>query len=576
MPAPGGLPLDEGTGDSYNALVLLRDEFGNQAVLRCLDARLTADPGFQRAFPAEVAAQAGLAEPRAVTAQKYVASATGAVVAVIRRRLQGTALARLLGRLPHGLDAQSAALVVRDVLAALEALHERGIAHRSVHPDQIVVGPDGTSALVDAGLAPRAPDDDPAAALAADLAVLPGLYAACTGGKLDGLRGVVYATLTATQGVAPGVTPGVAPGVTQGVPQGTDGLGDPELAASDDGAQAGGTAGTAMAPGAAWGPTAAGLAARLDAMTAECFDTGWQQLARAQLALAVRAHREPHLRVVELLPAGRVPRLRRPRRGSHAGARRDNRDLFAATAAVLRQTRDQLLGLWLDGAARRRVVDRAAHALRSPLNSSFSRYAAPLIAFLITFGLVVLVLSDARSNATQAMNRPTPRTTSGVARTGQPGAGVGSAPATATTPPSGARAATSGPTTAMVAPSKGAGSAAATATRISSLRITGFSYTGHGGQAQAVVEVQTSGPGAVAVTVVFAEPDDWLGPTFATKTHDYMLSGQTKYKITATLRIPHYCSFYEQVAVAVVNVTATVPSSGADSTASRKLWSDYC
>jgi hypothetical protein len=552
----GGLPFEETSGDPYNALVLLRDEFGNLAVLRCLDARLTADPGFQRAYPAEAAALAGLAEPRVAAARKYVASATGAVVAVIRRRLEGPTLAELLGRLPRGLDSQTAAMVVRDVLIALDALHGRGIAHRAVQPDRIVVAPDGTCVLVDAGLAPRPPADDPAAAPAADLAAIPHLYAACTGGELDGLRGVLHAALAAA-----------LTGALTGAPNpGRTGRTDNESA--DDSAE----------PTPA--PTAGDLAAALDAAAADSFDTGWEELARARLAMAVRTHREPRLRVVELLPGGRgrVPLLRRPGRGIHAGARRDNRDLIEATAAVVRQSWNQLLGLWLKrrGAVR---AARASHALRSPLNPAVGRYVAPLIAFLITFGLVILVLADARSHSTQAMNAPTQRSTSGVAQagTGRAGTGTSTATAGATAAGTGTSRASTGQTTAMAAPSRVTDSVTSSATTVETLTITSFRYTGHGNQAQVVIDLRTSNTGTVAVTVAFAEPEGWFGLLGGSKTHKYTLSGETHYTVTSTLHIPHYCSYFGSVVVDVVQVTANVPPSHTvQASDSGELLTDEC
>jgi serine/threonine protein kinase len=510
-------------------LVLLRDEFGNQAILRCLDSRLTADPGFQRAYPAEAAALAGLAEPRVAAAQNYVASASGAVVAVIRRRLEGATLAEVLARLPRGLDSQTAAIVVRDVLSALEALHARGIAHRSVRPEQIVVEPDGTCVLVDAGLAQRPVDDDPAAAMAADLAAIPALYATCAGGEPDGMRGVLHSALVAAQN--------------------TDRTGDQRA-----------VEGAGMT-----GPlTAADLATALDSATAGSFDAGRDDLSRTQLAAAVRTRREPRLRVVELSPGGKAPRLRRSGRGSHAGARRDNRDLIDRTGQVVGQAWNRLLGPWSSS--------RASHALRPSPSPVFIRYATPLIAFLMTFGTVILVLSDARSTATQAISPPTQRATTGVAQAGQPNAGNGASSA-----PAGAARSSSGPTTAMAAPSKVAGSLTAVPTTINALTITGFSYSGHGNQAQAAIDIETSSTGTIAVTVVFTEPDSWFGLLGGTKTHKYTLSGRTQYKITATLHIPYYCSYYERVVVAVAQVSASVPPSHTtEASAARELWTDYC
>jgi hypothetical protein len=546
---PGGLPFEANAGDSYSALVLLRDEFGNLAELRCLDDGLTADAGFQRAYPAEAAALSGLAEPRVAAAHKYVNSASGVIVAVIRRRLAGVPLAGLLAAAaPKCLDSQTSAIVVRDALTALDALHARGIAHRWVQPEQVIVEPHGGCVLIDAGLVPRTADDDPASAIAADLAAVPALYAACAGPDLSGLRGVVYAALTAAVR--------------------TD---RPDVQGSDPAVRL----------------TAADLITALDSIIADSFDAGWEAPGRARLAAAVKQHRQPRLRVVDLLPARAVPLaplLRRTARGSHAGARRDNADLIEATRAVLRQAGAQLVGLWLDGRARRRrnTARRADRGTSMWMRPAFSRYAAPLIAFLITFGLVVLVLSSARSNATQAMEAPTGSSTTAAAQTGQPTSapnprGLGTAPAAVgTTPPGAASRASSGPTTALAAPGVTT-PLGPPPTSVRSVTVNGFGYTGHGNQAQAIVDVRTSGTGRVVLTVTFSEPDGWTSFAGGPKTRRYTLSGKTEYTITSSLRIPHYCSFFERDVVARVHAGASASSShGGSAGASKELWSDYC
>ena len=566
-------------------------------MLRALDDRLTADPGFQRDYPAEAAALAALAEPRVATAHRYIASAGGAVVAVIRRKLDGAPLSEVLARLPHGLDSQTAATVVRDVLVALDALHGRGVAHRSVHPDRVVVEPDGTCVLVDAALAPRAVDDDPAAAMAADVAAIPDLYALCASAwqpetkprtlreqaeaaRLEGMRGVLHAALVAARDAGQSTDADQGTGVRSVEP---DGAPDAAVAgAAETGTGTG--AAEAGAPGAASPAalTAAEMLGALHAVVADSFDSGWDGLGRAQLAAAVAAHRQPQLRVIDFLPPHRLPKLS-VGRGTHAGARRDNRELLDATGRVLRQMWKQLAELWLGRRARERDSGRASHALRPPTTPSFTRYAAPLIAFLLTFGLVVIVLSAARSSSVQAISTPSRAPTTAAARAQPSGVASPSSGGAVTTPAGATSSATNvargenPPPKGATAPAEVSSARAVAPTTVTSLTVSGLGYDGHGNQVQAVVNVKTSGTASVTVVVVFEPPDGWNTIPGGTKTHRYTLSGHTQYTITANVHIPHYCSFFEQYTVAYVHVTATVPPShGAQASATRELLSDYC
>ena len=139
---------------------LLRDEYGVLSSLRCLDLGLAADPGFQGAYPAETSALAALDDPRVAPPEHYVVGATGRIIAVVRRHIDGTPLSALLDQRSRGFDWQTAAVVVIDVLAALNALHGRGVPHRSVHPNQVLVGVDGVCVLVDIGLVRRTDSTD--------------------------------------------------------------------------------------------------------------------------------------------------------------------------------------------------------------------------------------------------------------------------------------------------------------------------------------------------------------------------------------------------------------------------------
>jgi tRNA A-37 threonylcarbamoyl transferase component Bud32 len=168
-----------GAGTPNSGLVVLRDELGILSVMRCLDTELTLDRGFQYGYPAESAAMAGLTDPRIAPPLSYVVDAAGQIVAIVCRHITGVRLSRVLAGLPRGLDVQTATSVVKDVLAALGTLHQRGVAHRAPDPEHIIVEPNGACVLIDVGLVARHTKPDPAADIAADLEIVAELFVTC-------------------------------------------------------------------------------------------------------------------------------------------------------------------------------------------------------------------------------------------------------------------------------------------------------------------------------------------------------------------------------------------------------------
>ena len=274
---------------------LLRDEYGVLSSLRCLDLGLAADPGFQGAYPAETSALAALDDPRVAPPERYVVGATGRIIAVVRRHVDGTPLSMLLGQRTRGFDWQTAAVVVTDVLAALNALHRRGVPHRSVQPNQVLVGTDGVCVLVDVGLSRRTAADDGTSgtgaagaepretAIAADLSAVAVLFAACVG-QIDS-----------------------GAGANAGSPA-ADGVPDLLRSVLD----------RANDPDAREGRTAADLLTAFGRVTARAFDAGWVERGRERLAALVEDNRQAPPGLTEMLRAG-WSRRRAPGRRVGAG-----------------------------------------------------------------------------------------------------------------------------------------------------------------------------------------------------------------------------------------------------------------
>jgi serine/threonine protein kinase len=539
-------PVFGTAGAAAGGLVVLRDEVGILSVMRCLDLELTLDPGFQYAFPAESAALVGLSDPRLAPPLSYVVDAAGQIVATVCRHVTGVRLSKILAQLPRGLDVQTAATVAKDVLAALDALHARGVPHRAPDPDHVIIEPNGTCVLVDAGLVSRPgaadPGTDPGAALAADLALAAELFVTClvTGRRLPDQR--------AHKGYfAPGELEGVAARLYRVL---TESEPDPDPDPQD--------------AGAATPPTMAALLYQeLEAAAEDCFDAGWDGRGRERLAAAAKDHRSSRRRVLEFRPSTHTDR-RWSIRGWHAGSPRvgRNRQRLAASAAVMRQARAQLVELWAGGARGDRR-GAGSHAAGSNGVPGVVRYLIPLIAFLLAFGLALLFLgsgspSPARTTMSPALATQPTAAALGNAQDGLPRTRPGSTVLMNTVP-----------LTVNTSPytPPAAGASPAPVTKITVLDVVSLAYDAQQpGKAVATVDVQTSGTAPVTVTVTFSPAYGTYPPPYSgARTDSFALSGKTSYTVTDTAYMPAFCQYPHQgrVLAGTVEVAGHVNSTPA-------------
>jgi len=79
---------------------------------------------------------------------------TARVGALLLDYLPGGSLASIMGR-NGALGHQSARFYIAQVALALEALHQRRVAHRDIKPDNVCISASGHSVLVDFGFARR-------------------------------------------------------------------------------------------------------------------------------------------------------------------------------------------------------------------------------------------------------------------------------------------------------------------------------------------------------------------------------------------------------------------------------------
>jgi diguanylate cyclase (GGDEF)-like protein len=159
---PALLPLEP--GDAAGLEVLGELGRGTQAVvhrvrlrnreyaLRLLRDNVAANPEGVREFRRQSALLAAIDDPALPRVHK--AGTAGGRPYVIMDLIEGEPLTTELRRGP--VRESTAVRIATGVAGALRAAHAHDLVHRDVKPDNIIVGPGGTAALVDFGLATRA------------------------------------------------------------------------------------------------------------------------------------------------------------------------------------------------------------------------------------------------------------------------------------------------------------------------------------------------------------------------------------------------------------------------------------
>src|SRR4051794_957465 len=122
--------------------------------LKVLPSELSEDRGFRERFRREGQLQAAIDHPHIVTVYEAGDSDHGLFIAM--RVVQGPTLKDLIGA--GRMDAPRAIALLRQVADALDAAHEKGLIHRDVKPQNILIDANDHAYLADFGLT-RAPDD---------------------------------------------------------------------------------------------------------------------------------------------------------------------------------------------------------------------------------------------------------------------------------------------------------------------------------------------------------------------------------------------------------------------------------
>ena len=123
---------------------------GRIVAIKVLSEVYSTDPKFITRFQISAKTQSALHHPNVVQVYDYFQS--DGKYCIVMELVEGTDLRRYLRSL-RVLDVDRAIIIAHSVALGLGAAHQRGIVHRSVKPQNILIGRDGSIKLTDFGIA---------------------------------------------------------------------------------------------------------------------------------------------------------------------------------------------------------------------------------------------------------------------------------------------------------------------------------------------------------------------------------------------------------------------------------------
>ncbi|WP_093630446.1 serine/threonine-protein kinase [Streptomyces sp. 3213.3] len=142
--------LELGSGASGRVVLAVHADTGVRVAVKYLSESLRTRPGFVHDFRAEARLLGGLQSLYVTGLYEYVESPQGA--AIVMELVDGVSLRTLLTRQGR-LDPEAALVLLKGSLLGLADAHRIGVVHRDYKPENVLVETDGSSKLVDFGIA---------------------------------------------------------------------------------------------------------------------------------------------------------------------------------------------------------------------------------------------------------------------------------------------------------------------------------------------------------------------------------------------------------------------------------------
>ncbi|MEV0233653.1 protein kinase [Nonomuraea sp. NPDC050786] len=146
-----------GAGRTGRVFLATYQQTGAYVAIKYLNATLRRDAEFMERFRSDTHELVEIDDPNVVRIYEYVETPTRA--AVVMELVDGVSLRTLLTE-HRGISPEAALAVLKSTLLALAAAHERGVPHRDVKPENILVQADGSSKLADFGVVVHAEEPD--------------------------------------------------------------------------------------------------------------------------------------------------------------------------------------------------------------------------------------------------------------------------------------------------------------------------------------------------------------------------------------------------------------------------------
>lgn len=154
---PGYTEVRElGSGAAGRVVLATRDHDGAEVAIKYLSDELRSDMGFVARFRHEARLLATLQSAYHARLIDYVESGRGA--AIVMELIDGVSLREIL-RSEGPTGPEAALTVLKGSLQGLASAHAIGVVHRDFKPENVMVQGDGTSKLVDFGIAVQAGED---------------------------------------------------------------------------------------------------------------------------------------------------------------------------------------------------------------------------------------------------------------------------------------------------------------------------------------------------------------------------------------------------------------------------------